>query len=453
MDVATSAADHGKALSAAGLGVRRSLLWNLAVPTCIAVGLLIATICLYTPSAVVDAAIEDAIRHGEETAGQLRTLRSFYSDNVVSKAKKAGTTASPTYKEDPTAIPVPTTFILDIADAFSTGDVKVSLVSPFPWPTRADRTLDDFQRDAWDHLSKNPDGRFVRREQVLGRDVLRVAVGDRMEASCVSCHNGDPRSPRKDWKIGDVRGLIEVDRPIDAVAREAGHLSLQLVTGSVLAGTALLILLLMNGMRLIRPLRDLTKVIHRIARGRPEVVPHVGRADELGTVACALVFLQEQTSERARAEAQISHMAYHDTLTGLPNRLLFNQELKQAFERAQRGEPFAVLCIDLDQFKMVNDTLGHPVGDVLLKKVACQIQDCLSQNDTCARLGGDEFAVLQAGGDLPAGLDMPVGAAILAGRIVERLNATYHIEGHQIMVGASVGIAVAPTEGPMPIRW
>ena len=165
--------------------------------------------------------------------------------------------------------------------------------------------LDRFETDAWQQLSQTPDASFVRREWVAGREVLRVAIGDRMDASCVACHNTAALSPRKDWKVGDVRGIIEVVTSMDAVTRGARNLSWKFVAAIIAGGAVLLILLLLIGLRLIRPLRDLTGVIHLIASGDdPEPLPHLDRGDELGTVARALQSLQEQTRERARAEAQ-----------------------------------------------------------------------------------------------------------------------------------------------------
>ncbi len=118
----------------------------MLLPICLVVTVMVASIGLYTPTAVVDTALDEAVVKGLQTADQLRALRSFYSANVVSKAVKDGAKASASYKSDPTAIPVPTTFILDVAQAFSNDQVKIGLVSPYPWPTRAGRVLDDFQR-------------------------------------------------------------------------------------------------------------------------------------------------------------------------------------------------------------------------------------------------------------------------------------------------------------------
>jgi diguanylate cyclase (GGDEF)-like protein len=423
----------------------QSLLWRLIVPICIAVTSLVIAIALYAPHEVVETAVNEALLRGEQTARQLQTLRSFYSDHVVAPATKAGTKASPTYRTEGASIPVPTTFILDVADAFKDNGLLVRLVSPFPWPTRKDRVLDRFENEAWEQLKQNPGGLWARRGQLDGREVLRVAVADRMQPSCVGCHNTAASSPKKDWKVGDVRGLIEVVQPIDTILAGSRALSWKLVAGGTIGGLILLGLLVAHAMRLIRPLSDLTRAIRSMARGAPDVrVPHTDRTDELGTVAQALKHLQEETAERARAEALVNHMAHHDALTLLPNRLLFRENLKQNLARARRDQPISVLCLDLDDFKAVNDTLGHPVGDALLKVVAERLLKCVPDTDTVARLGGDEFAIVQAAGT------QPVAAKMMAQQLIETIGEPYEIDGHSVVIGTSVGIALAPSDGDDP---
>jgi diguanylate cyclase (GGDEF)-like protein len=275
--------------------------------------------------------------------------------------------------------------------------------------------------------------------------VLRLAVADRMQQSCVDCHNTAAASPKKDWKVGDVRGLIEVVQPIDAVLAGSHALSWNLVAAGTAGGLILLGLLLGNGMRLIRPLTDLARAIRAMAGGAKDApIPHTERTDELGTVAQALKNLQEQTAERARAEALVNHMAHHDALTLLPNRVRFRENLKQDLVRARLDQPIAVLCLDLDNFKAVNDTLGHPIGDALLKSVAERLLNCLNENDTVARLGGDEFAIVQVVGT------QPVAATMLAQQLIETIAEPFEIEGHSVVIGTSAGIALAPNDGSDP---
>lgn len=153
------------------------------------------------------------------------------------------------------------------------------------------------------------------------------------------------------------------------------------------------------------------------------------------------VTIHEDVTARRQAEAQITHMARHDALTKLPNRLLFREQVELALEQTGRGRKVAILCLDLDQFKSVNDTLGHPEGDALLCMVAERLSHALREGDTVARLGGDEFAIVHVGDD------QPVGATALAERIIEELAEPYDINGHHVVSGTSIGVAIAPHDG------
>jgi len=152
----------------------------------------------------------------------------------------------------------------------------------------------------------------------------------------------------------------------------------------------------------------------------------------------------EDVTQRRRAEERMTHLASHDPLTNLPNRTMLRSKIEDALRRANCAESFAVLCVDLDYFKNVNDTLGHAVGDTLLCAVGDRLQACLQENDLVARLGGDEFALVLTN------TDQPSNATVLAQRLIEALSAEYEIDGHRIRIGASVGIAIAPRDGSNP---
>jgi diguanylate cyclase (GGDEF)-like protein len=156
------------------------------------------------------------------------------------------------------------------------------------------------------------------------------------------------------------------------------------------------------------------------------------------------VAVHEDITERRRAEAKIAHLARHDMLTNLPNRVLFREQLETEFGRIQPSRGFAVHCLDLDHFKTVNDTLGHPIGDELLKLVAARLIEAVPPTDFIARIGGDEFAVVQTG------VTKPEQCSLLASRIVERVSEPYDIQGRHIVIGTSIGIAIAPGDGTNP---
>jgi diguanylate cyclase (GGDEF)-like protein len=158
------------------------------------------------------------------------------------------------------------------------------------------------------------------------------------------------------------------------------------------------------------------------------------------------VVTHEDITKRREAEAEIAFLARHDVLTGLANRSLFHQRLDEALVRAERGEAFALLYLDLDRFKAVNDTRGHIVGDTLLSAVASRLRGVVRDRDTVARLGGDEFAILQLN------LSDPLEATVLARRIVQTIKEPFALDSQLLRVGVSVGIAMAPQDGLDPVQ-
>jgi diguanylate cyclase (GGDEF)-like protein/PAS domain S-box-containing protein len=157
-----------------------------------------------------------------------------------------------------------------------------------------------------------------------------------------------------------------------------------------------------------------------------------------------LLSVIEDVTERKRSEERIAHLAHYDALTDLPNRVLFREKLEQALRRVKRGDRLAVLYLDLDQFKTINDTLGHPVGDELLKVVAARLRACLRDTDVVGRLSGDEFAIIQSA------IVAPSDAVDLATRIHATLREPCEAGSHQLVADASIGIALAPDDGTDP---
>jgi diguanylate cyclase (GGDEF)-like protein len=153
------------------------------------------------------------------------------------------------------------------------------------------------------------------------------------------------------------------------------------------------------------------------------------------------VSTHEDVTERRRSEDQIAHLARHDTLTGLPNRVLFREYMESALARVRRGEILALHCVDLDQFKGINDALGHVAGDALLMQVAARIRSCVRETDLVTRFGGDEFAVVQIG------LQRSEEAGLLATGIVRALSEPYDFDNYSASISASIGIAMAPADG------
>ncbi len=179
-------------------------------------------------------------------------------------------------------------------------------------------------------------------------------------------------------------------------------------------------------------------IVQRMSDGRSISISHRPMPDG------GFVATFEDITERMLAEARIRHLARHDALTGLLNRVAFYEQIETVLSHLRRSETAAVLSLDLDHFKSVNDTLGHPIGDLLLQAAAERMRSCVRDEDIVARLGGDEFAIVQVPSEQPSSITS------LAARLIEVIGAPYDLGGHQVVVGVSVGVTLAPSEGTEP---
>jgi diguanylate cyclase (GGDEF)-like protein len=154
------------------------------------------------------------------------------------------------------------------------------------------------------------------------------------------------------------------------------------------------------------------------------------------------VTIHMDVTEKRNSEKQIAFLAHHDALTGLANRVQLREYIEKSLKYLEYGKNVSVLCLDLDNFKDVNDTLGHSVGDALLCAVAGRLRELLGDDDLVSRTGGDEFSIVQSGSELPT-----TAPAVLAARVVEVLSMPFDLGDHHVVIGASVGIAIAPNDG------
>jgi diguanylate cyclase (GGDEF)-like protein len=194
-----------------------------------------------------------------------------------------------------------------------------------------------------------------------------------------------------------------------------------------------------------KPIRALKEAAHQLGNGKLEYRVQVFGNDEIGSLARTFNHMASNLKEITESRDQIRHQANHDTLTGLPNRLLLEDRLEQAvFEAKREHEILAVMFLDIDGFKLVNDTYGHDVGDFLLKQVAFRLLQAVRQHDTVARLGGDEFVIIlhkiSDFGNIP----------FIAAKILNAFKEDFLIDGHAIHVGVSIGISLYPRNGDTP---
>jgi methyl-accepting chemotaxis protein len=202
---------------------------------------------------------------------------------------------------------LPATMIHDMSALLAKEDTTVNLYSAYPYPNRSKRALDDFQQAAWQYLSANPDGVFTRREtNADGKPVVRVGVADKMIAKgCVNCHNKHPDSPKVDWKLGDVRGVLEVATVIEAQLANGAQLNMTIMSLVAVTGLIILLASVFFARRVSVPMSSLSNVLARLSdRDYTVEVPNTGRQDELGAIAKGLQEFKEKSIETDRMKEE-----------------------------------------------------------------------------------------------------------------------------------------------------
>ena len=217
-----------------------SLFWKLFLP----IGVLLlasgVVVSALLPPLITGNAEREAVDAAQATVRQFLVLRKYYTENVAARVlAQSDLQVDADYRSKDKAIPLPATMIHDLSALLQGSGTALRLYSPYPFPQRRERVTDQFARDAWDYLQKNPDGAFYRTETLGGKTTVRVALADRMSAqACVACHNSHPQSPKTDWKLGDVRGVLEIDstREVASAARIVSWVLMAL--GAILVATA-----------------------------------------------------------------------------------------------------------------------------------------------------------------------------------------------------------------------
>jgi methyl-accepting chemotaxis protein len=277
----------------------------LPIPIVTVLALVLAWLLL--PPLIAQHAVDGAIQSAQDTVRQFKTLRGYYTKFVVAKVVgHGGLKANFDHQSDAATIPLPATMIHDLGNLLKAEGTNLALYSPFPFPNRQDRKLDVFGREAWDFFAANPDGVFSRRETVDGKQVVRVAVADRMtDQACVGCHNGRADSPKRDWKLGDVRGVLEITNDIDPALARGKELTRHIMIGIGLAGVLLVAIGIFIARRLTSPIRTMTEVMHRLAEGDDNVsVPDYRGGNEIGVMAQALGVFKENAARARRLAAE-----------------------------------------------------------------------------------------------------------------------------------------------------
>lgn len=233
---------------------------------------------LYVPDAIKDMVIKDAIKKAESNVTQFKVLRKYYVDNVVKKVHSGSDLrASIEHKNDPKAFPLPATMIHELSELLKTNGTALKLYSAYPFPNRNDRINDQFGKEAWDALSVDTNKTFAKVSEIDGVQVVRVGMPDTMSAQgCVDCHNSHPQTPKNDWKLGDLRGVLEINMPIEEQLAQSYQLSLKIVTGIAIAIVILVVTFVFSYKSFIqRKMDKINDALSDIAEGEGDLTQRV----------------------------------------------------------------------------------------------------------------------------------------------------------------------------------
>ena len=367
------------------LQLRHSLAWQMIGPIPLMVIAAIAAIWFIVPRKIADNATDQAVLAGRSIATQFKTLREYYTENVVDKIVTEGTfKVLSDHKGDAKAIPLPATMILDLSAMLAKQNTAISLYSKFPFPNRENRLLNSFQQEAWDFLTRNPQETYSRQEILDGKQVVRVAVADVMAVqACVDCHNSIAGSPKKDWKLGDVRGVLEITSIIDAELANGAALSRHIIGGAILVGLGLLGIALLVAGSVTRPIEALIGAMQKVAAGNFETVfPGLGRKDEIGRLADGFNHMvsqlgaarEREVADRARTatmQAELTRVARLTTMGRLAASMAheINQPLAAIVANGNAGLRWlARTSPNFDEARVALDQIvkeGHRASDII----------------------------------------------------------------------------------------
>jgi diguanylate cyclase (GGDEF)-like protein len=336
-------------------------------------------------------------------------VRTLYTSEVVQPASDFGMDVTHDYLLTGNAIPLPATFSMRLGELIGkhpTGaSSRLYSAYPFPWRGVEGGLNDDYRKKAWDELSRDqgkPYMQFVETGQGL---VLRYAVADVMRPACVECHNTHPQSPKRDWQVGNLRGVLEVMIPLQNLNQRVSD---QLVNIRLIY--SLIGFLMLVGFFL---------TVHRLKLSEG--------------------MLRLRSNDLEVANQQLKDISESDALTQIANRRCYDARLKIEVSTAKRSDTsLSMLLIDIDYFKLYNDGYGHEQGDEALVRVAGIVNNCMLRGtDFLARYGGEEFVVLLPFTDVE-------GAISIAENIRAKIEAAaipHKFSPHGNCITASVGIA------------
>ena len=309
----------------------------------------------------------------QAVSNQITSLRTFYTAEVVTRARKAGMSVNYDFAQKDNTLPLPATLVKTLGDEIRKAypGTSVRLYSRFPFPHRAaSEKYDDFEMDAINALERDPETPFHRLEEVNGRLSMRYAVADMMRASCVECHNTHPESPKKDWREGDVRGVVEVIVPVQAaeVGLAVGTRNMGLIIGS---GLLLLTIVLLRVFRhsVMRPIHSLVETANRVDQGDLRARAEVFGQDELGSMANTFNVMLDHTEELVETREE-ERDALQISITRLMNEV----------SDVAQGNLTAEAAVTTDATGAIADAFNYMIAE--LRDIIARVQEAARQVNT-----------------------------------------------------------------------
>lgn len=284
---------------------QRSILWQMVLPVPLAILIVVTASAFLLPDYLAENSRQDAVHSAKQVAQQFKTVRGYYTKNVISKVlANEGLKPSYDHKNMDNGVPLPATFIHDMSALLEKSDTQVKLYSPYPFPNRQDRKLDDYQQSAWAYLQANPKSTFIQSEIRDGREFVRVGIADTMVAQgCVNCHNSRADTPKDDWKLGELRGVLEIATAIDTQLARGEGMSRTIIFAAIIVGTLLTIITVLTAKQITGPIKRMTAAMTDIAAGNTEIsIPGMSRKNEVGSMANAVEIFRQDIIEKQKLE-------------------------------------------------------------------------------------------------------------------------------------------------------
>ena len=320
-------------------GLSNSIIWRLLIPIPFILVALFA-VQMVLPGKIRGLAVDLAVSNAEATVSQFKAIRGYYTANVIGPVLASGE-LSPGIdhagKDD--TVPLPATMIHDVSALLADQDVTLSLYSAYPFPNRASRELDEFQAEAWAFLTDNPNETFMREDTAAdGSRFVRVAIADPLSVEgCVNCHNGHPDTPKDDWTLGDVRGVLEVQSSIAAPLAVGNRLVNGVLIGGILIAILMAVLIFAIARNATRPLEAMATTLRQLSDGDREIdIGSLDRKDEVGRIANSVAYLKGQLIALDEMEAQKEEAKHHEEEEARQRELIEAQKHEQEEAEKER---------------------------------------------------------------------------------------------------------------------